>query len=404
MIMYRVAEGHARTSGCRPFWHVLMCSLYTLVIMFYSPHAAAQAVGGCEIFMDGGGVVDLGRLGVNARANSGAEVNLGRRTVLLTLSCEEATVMELRYRGMPSGTSAYGFPGTREQAIYTLTAGDAVLDGESVQLGLLETEGAAPSVINTELEFSPTNALVPIKAARPVAGRSLSMRVVVEGWSTGSAIRVPDELVWAADGHFEMLQGAARDLLVSVNIAPSACSISIDDAGVVDFHEIPVATLAQAQATELQSKSIGFGVRCDRPMRFALGIEDMRSGTGPAEVSTSFGLGSDRSGNSIGFYEIRLNPLEVYAVRDDVVPGPIMIVESPPGGAAWGPPSPDEAKMSTHAWIGFSDASGGVGGPSWLTELRAKLHVVPTVASVRSLDISDGLELDGRVTLHITYP
>lgn len=98
------------------------------------------------------------------------------------------------------------------------------------------------------------------------------------------------------------------DLKIIGTIAPTSCTPTLSGGGIVDFGNIPAASLSATNFTHLADKTTTLTVTCDAPARVAIRTIDNRAGTAVAGAvassdSNAFGLGTVNS-KQVGAYEL----------------------------------------------------------------------------------------------------
>lgn len=119
--------------------HPLLLTLGALSLSTMAPHAWADA-NDCQLNVSQP-VLDYGLMNRAIRADSLPERTLGERRVSLTLSCSHPTDMTLFYRAMAATAERFRLA---DQGSYAVRVGHAVLDGQSVDLGLVSATGQTP--------------------------------------------------------------------------------------------------------------------------------------------------------------------------------------------------------------------------------------------------------------------
>jgi hypothetical protein len=86
-------------------------------------------------------VLDYGLMNRAIRIDTTPVLTLGERRLSLNLRCSQPTDMSLFYRAMAASAERYHFA---EHGSYEMRVRDGVLDGQSVDLGLISTVGQSP--------------------------------------------------------------------------------------------------------------------------------------------------------------------------------------------------------------------------------------------------------------------
>lgn len=323
---------------------------------------------------------------------------LGERRVHLHLNCSNPTDMSLFYRGLAAGAERFQFT---ERGSYSLRVSDAVLDGQSVELGLFASNGQPPISTGATLGWRPGYGIVPIRGAVPVTGRSLSLQLEASAWASEAASRVNDAVTWDTSGVFDAVHaGRSRELRLQARFAPAACTPSLSNGGTVDLGKLSVMDLNQDKDTPLRAQPVVVNVTCDAPTRFSLRLQDNRQGsaTGPAD-ETLYGLGLDAKQQKIGRYRLLFDPARTTA---DSAPQ-LYRTDSPTGALPWSSASASPMAIGASRHLGFSASAGSTSGPEAIQTLNATASLQAVLAPLGTLDLGSEVRLDGAATLELNY-
>jgi hypothetical protein len=342
--------------------------------------------------------LDFGLMNRAVALAPSAERLLGERSVRLHLSCPNPTDMSLFYRGL--GASAERFRFT-ERGSYSLRVSDAVLDGQSVEVGLFAGSGQPPLSSGATLQWRPEHGIVPLRGGMPVTGRNLSLLLEASAWASTAASQVNDAITWNTSGVFDAIHaGRSRELRLQARFAPAACTPSLSNGGAVEFHKLSVMDLNVDKDTPLRAQPLVVTVNCDAPTRFSLRLQDNRQGsaTGPAD-DTTYGLGLDAKQQKIWRYRLLFDPARTTA---DNLPQ-LYRTDSASGALPWSSASPGPMAIAAGRHLGFSASAGSTSGPDAIQTLSASASLEAVLAPLNALDLGSEVRLDGAATLEINY-
>lgn len=100
----------------------------------------AQAQDDCQLTISEP-LLDFGLMNRTAQKDSAPQRWLGERRLSVHFNCPQPTDMSLFYRALAAGSQRLRFT---EHGSYEIQAGDGVLDGQAVELGLLPANGQPP--------------------------------------------------------------------------------------------------------------------------------------------------------------------------------------------------------------------------------------------------------------------
>lgn len=383
---------------------------YPLGVLSRTIHAALMLVGGAAIapaaYAQAADCnvaitqeeVDFGALDRAAVQPTQGRWPLGERSIGVVVSCAQADDLALWYRGSVADASQYSLGGNGR---YVLSATEAEVDGQPVDLGLVTTRGEEPSISARTITWTPTRLLVPTRAGQVVQGKSLSLRVNITATGEDAGLRTGDSVRWDEQALIESASSArAASLHLIARADPVACVPTFANNGQVDLGQYTTQNLSATNRTRLHEKTIGLTIQCDAPIRIALQMVDERDGTAITSSSIFFGLNRDSAGNNIGLYELKIDPT---VTRIDSHPA-VYATVSTTNGVAWATSQANPANISKNALLGFTPVLGSTQGPVPLQSLSTQVTVMPVIAPMNDLNTSQALALDGQATLEIKYP
>lgn len=186
----------------------------------------------------------------------------------------------------------------------------------------------------------------------------------------------------------------SAELTITGKIIPGACIVSLGDGGTVDLGNIYARDLNDDEATALDPVALPLNVTCDAPVLFAL--EGVDNAADSAVDPQSYGLGKTAADEKIGTAAITL-----VNVTADGEPG--FGTQSVDGGATWTAAVDGPAALTTEALHGFADQAGHTNGPVHTTVLQGDLSVLATIQPTNELTIDGDVQVNGSVTLNVTY-
>ncbi|RKS18647.1 uncharacterized protein DUF1120 [Pseudomonas sp. WPR_5_2] len=373
----------------------LMVTLTPLVLSVFTPFAWASA-DDCQFNLSQP-VLDYGLMNRAIRPDSVPERNLGERHLSLNLSCSAPIDMSLFYRAMASTANRFHFA---ERGTYQVRIRDAVLDGQSVEIGLIAGVGQAPAHTASTLIWRPDHGIVPVKAGVPSQGRSFSAQLEVTAWVQEQGMQVRDAVTWEALGVFDAVAaGRSREATLRARFAPAACEPVLSNGGVVDFGRLSKSDLNADKSTRLLARSLTLRVGCDAPTSFALIMHDNRSGSATVNSEVYYGLGMDSQNNKIGLYSLNFDPADANA--DNFAR--LYRTDSTTGGTAWSTSSASPIPIGQKSYLGFTANAGSSAGPVMIQNLSTTVTVDAVIAPTNSLDLSSAIHLNGAGTIEIIY-
>jgi hypothetical protein len=342
-------------------------------------------------------VLDYGLMNRAIRADSTAERNLGERRLSLNLSCSSSTDMSLFYRAMAVTANRFHFA---ERGSYQMRIRDAVLDGQSVELGLIAAAGQTPALIASDVIWRPEYGVVPVQAGVPLRGRNFSAQLELTAWVQEQGMQVRDAMTWEATGVFDAVAaGRSREATLRARFAPAACEPALSNGGVVDFGTLTINDLNADKPTRLPPRSLNLRVGCDAPTAFALIMHDNRAGSATDDSDGQYGLGTDSRNNKIGFFSLNINPANASA---DTF-ARLYRTDSAGINAAWSSASANPIALAKTRYLSFTDSAGSAAGPAMIQNFNTIVTVDAVIAPLKNLDLSNAVDLDGAGTIEIIY-
>jgi hypothetical protein len=197
---------------------------------------------------------------------------------------------------------------------------------------------------------------------------------------------------------------STSNLALGGSITPAACTITIQDNGVVDYGTINKANLNPDPAlkTLLTDVILPTTVACSGPTRYAFRTIDNRIDSRGGMLSPEFGLGKATDGSNIGSLAVRLG----YVVVLDGIGG--FSTLSNDGGATWFASSQfvtnfPPVDVQPNVLHGTTTLSGSTAGPSMVTNGQFNLRMQAAIRPANQLTWTDDLTLDGSATLELVY-
>ncbi|WP_131107890.1 DUF1120 domain-containing protein [Pseudomonas sp. Sample_10] len=342
-------------------------------------------------------VVDYGLMNRAIRADSVSERNLGERRSSLTLTCSKPTDMSLFYRAMAATSNRFHFA---ERGTYQLHIRDAVLDGQSVELGLIAAAGQAPAQTAAQLAWRPEHGVVPVQGGVPIQGRTFSAQLEWTAWVQEQGMQVRDAVTWEVAGVFDAVSAdRSREATLRARFAPAACEAALSNGGVVDFGSLTINDLNADKSTRLPARSLNLRVGCDGPTAFALIMHDNRAGSATVDSDFHYGLGTDARNNKIGFFALNIDPASAHA--DSFAR--LYRTDSAGGNTGWSSASANPIAIAKTRYLSFTDSAGSSAGPTMIQTFNASITVDAVIAPLNSLDLSNAIDLDGAGTIEIIY-
>ncbi|AZF03879.1 DUF1120 domain-containing protein [Pseudomonas sp. R5-89-07] len=342
--------------------------------------------------------IDFGLISRMGALYSGPERLLGEGRLNVSLNCPDTRDMSLFYRAVTAGAQRLRFT---ERGSYGLQVQDAVLDGQAVELGVLNGRGVAPTARGNALSWQAGQAVAPLRDGVPAMGKSLALTLQVKAWAPHEATQVRDATTWETIGLIDAPgTGQNRELSLTARFAPASCEPTLSDNGLVDYGLMHARDLNPDKDTVLPTRSLLLNIACDGPAHYALRMVDNRDGSATGGTSeTAYGLSLDNSQNKIGRFYVYIDPLQT---RADELPQ-VYRTDSTTAGSAWSSASAFQIPLGARSYLGFTDTAGSTHGPVAIQHLNTTLSVSTFLAPMNSLDLTAEVELDGSATLEVIY-
>jgi hypothetical protein len=342
-------------------------------------------------------VLDYGLMNRAIRPDGAPERNLGVRNLSLNLSCSQPTDVSLFYRAMAATAERFHFA---DRGSYQIRIRDAVLDGHSVDIGLIAAPGQPPTQTASTLTWRPGHGVVAVQAGAPSQGRTFSAQLEVTAWVQEQGMQLRDALTWETTGVFDAIApGLTREATLRARFAPAACEPTLSNGGLVDFGTLTKNDLSADKSTRLPPKSLTLTVGCDAPTPFALVMHDNRLGSATVNSEIYYGLGKDRRDNKIGLYSLNVDPYDASADRYPR----LYRTDSTTGGKAWSSSNSNPIPIGKTSYLAFTDSAGSNAGPVLIQTLSTRVTVQAVIAPTNNLDLSSAIDLDGAGTIEIIY-
>lgn len=375
-------------------WNALLM-LAPLMLSAIAPQAWAQP-DDCQLNLSQP-ILDFGLMNRAIRLDASIERNLGERRLSVSLSCSKPVDMSVFLRAMAASTERFRFT---DLGSYQVRVRDGVLDGQSVELGLIAAVGQLPAEAASTLTWRPEHGIVPVRAGVAVQGRSFSVQLELTAWAQEQALNVRDAVKWETSALFDAVAaGRSRETRLKASFAPGACEPVLSNNGLVDFGKLSKNDLNPDRGTRLPPKTLTLRVSCDAPTHFALRMQDNRDGSAMVNSEIYYGLNVDHRNNKIGLYSLNFDP--AHAMADSYAR--LYRTDSTTGGTAWSTASANPIPIGSNSYLGFTDRAGSNSGPVAIQHLTTSVAVEVVIAPTASLDLSTAIDLDGSGTIEIIY-
>ncbi|CAG4905885.1 DUF1120 domain-containing protein [Paraburkholderia gardini] len=193
------------------------------------------------------------------------------------------------------------------------------------------------------------------------------------------------------------------DLKVIGTIVPASCTPTLAGGGVIDYGNIPAASLSDTGFTTLADKTSSLTITCDQPAKVSVKVIDDRSGTAPAgAIATgdqyAYGLGAVNSKN-VGAYSITFP--HATATADGTTPDGVY---SDNGGSTWGTLGVTDAHINAGgnnqiAWT----VSGGTAPQAYSVITQGIVVSTKLNSRPNQPDLTNDVPLDGLATFSLVY-
>ncbi|MEJ5058752.1 MULTISPECIES: DUF1120 domain-containing protein [unclassified Pseudomonas] len=342
-------------------------------------------------------VLDYGLMNRAIRTDALPERDLGERRLSLNLTCQQPADLSIFYRALAATAERFHFA---ERGSYAVRVGDAVVDGQSVELGFISRVGQAPEASASSLLWRPEQGIVPVRGGVAIEGSHFSAQLELTAWAQEQALKVRDAVTWETTGVFDAVAaGRSKEIVLRASFAPAACKPELSNGGRVDFGPMSKSELNADNGTQLPPKGLTLRIGCDAPTHFALVMHDNRAGSATVNSEIYYGLSRDNSSNKIGLYSLNVDPADASADHF----ARLYRTDSTTGGVAWSTASSNPIPFGQKSYLGFTDSAGSTAGPVAIQNLTTGVSVEAVIAPTSSLDLSSAIELDGSGTIEIIY-
>lgn len=189
------------------------------------------------------------------------------------------------------------------------------------------------------------------------------------------------------------------NLTVIGTIAPTACTPTFAGGGVVDYGNIPTASLSSTAETPLATRTVTYTISCDAPISIGTSWTDARSETSTGPVANFFGLGT-HAGANIGHYSMFQNSASGGATGDGA-PVDVIFRNSPTD--AWAAPGAGAGTIVGNGVRVHSFAPTGTLIPGTYSTVTGSILLTAIIAPTNTLDLSSSVVLDGLSTITVRY-
>lgn len=208
----------------------------------------------------------------------------------------------------------------------------------------------------------------------------------------------------------------AAELKVTGTIVPSACQLTLDNNGLVEYGKIPTTTLNRNTFTPLALKGMYFNIKCEAPARVAIlakparGVSAVNKDGALGELAdsgitlgginvpgkaTAAGLGLHNS-KGIGGYALVIHP--TFHKADNKAVKLILSDNT----VSWAGVSTIQPMFYESRTLHFSWSSDGK-QPSSHTNFVGAFQIQAYINKSTELDLSKEVKLDGLATLELFY-
>ncbi|OXS22175.1 DUF1120 domain-containing protein [Pseudomonas rhodesiae] len=375
----------------------LLRQLTAASLLIVGATANALANDECQLTLSES-LLDLGLMNRLAQTDSAPQRLLGERRLRLTLACPQAQDLNVFYRALAASAERLQFT---EHGSYALELSDGVVDGRSVELGLMPVAGQPPAVVGPRLTWRTGHLVAPVQGGAVVQGKNFSLQLSLSAWADRAATYVRDATTWEVNGTFEAQRsGRYRELTLRAHFAPVACTPQLSNGGLVDYGTLLAKDLSVTNETPLPTRTLQMTVSCDAPVPFALRMHDNREGSATGGTDeTAYGLDRDGSQNKIGRFYVNIDPEDFSA---DAY-GALYRTDSTSNGAAWSSASARQIPIAANSYMGFTHLAGSTQGPVAIQHLSGTLRIKAYLAPTQSLDLRQVVQINGSGTLEIIY-
>lgn len=193
------------------------------------------------------------------------------------------------------------------------------------------------------------------------------------------------------------------DLHLTGTIVLQACVPTLAGGGVIDYGNIPAASLAATGFTALADQASSLTITCLQPTRVAVKVVDNRTGAAPAGAITvgnqyAYGLGTVNSHN-VGAYSISFQKANTTA--DGTSPD---YIYQDNGSTSWGRLGSTDAHINAAGANKISWTTSGGNTPQAYSVISQSILVKTMLNSRTNLPaLTDNVPLDGLATFTMVY-
>lgn len=201
--------------------------------------------------------------------------------------------------------------------------------------------------------------------------------------------------------------GAAQAQTVNVQVTgkilPQSCTPTLGGGGVVDYGDIPAASINQATYTVLPTKQLSFSISCAAPVRAIVSTVDNRASSRIPDIlldtmllpdQFNYGLGT-HAGANVGGYSLRL-------ARDSFTADAALVqpISSNDQGNSW---QISGGEMSHLANMRSSWSTPGIAAPVTFNSLAGTIEVRTAINKGQNLPLQNVVPIDGSASLEVIY-
>ena len=184
--------------------HMLKVLLIQRVLVIMLLPVGSALAANCEMRLSDS-IVDYGRLNraelLDQQTVSGV-MSLGKKNMTLHILCQRPGVSMLRYRAVAADQNLFQFT---DKGKYSVRLSNAVVDGNTVELGLVQAQEQMPTTAAASVLLTPATAVVAMSGAQRAQGKSFSVQVEIEAHIAEESTRVREETILQASGVFELM-------------------------------------------------------------------------------------------------------------------------------------------------------------------------------------------------------
>lgn len=207
-------------------------------------------------------------------------------------------------------------------------------------------------------------------------------------------------------------------LQLTGKIAPSACTPTLVNGGVIDYGDISAADLKYSDLIVLPEKSIGLSISCSAPTSIALAASSNRKGTTALLAENASGIAQHPSTSAAGRFQQKVG-LGLTAGGEKIGGYSMWLQDAKIGGVNAHPLFSDDlgsnwTNLTPGSYMGFynagisnarymSVAATATSTPSAISQLTGNIGVQAYITKASELDLSQPISLDGQSNIEIIY-